>query len=333
MKTVTAFKKGKAYALYAEGYSARRIAELIGVPRRTVDNWVLSGFPLERKKGSGRKSKLSARQSRMICRTALRNPTISLSELKTCVNVSKQTVARVLSRNHICSRKRKCQIILTAEQKKKRLDWAMRFCLYRVPSWRRIVFSDESRVSLHTKDGRLRLWIRSQQSMPAHQVVPLEHSGGGGLLIWGAIWFGGRSELKFFRTTMNSERYLDLIESHVYPLSEQLGDPSVDWTFMDDNAPPHRSHLVTAYKALAGIRTLKWPAKSPDLNPIENIWSLLKLKVRRQVAHGTTLIQLEEIIKEAWASIPQEAIDNLVQGMSSRVQKLLASRGDIISSA
>jgi len=75
---------------------------------------------------------------------------------------------------------------------------------------------------------------------------------------------------------------------------------------MDDNAPPHRSIRTNEYKELSGIRTLDWPARSPDLNPIENVWSWMKKVIRKPTKLGETLIKLERLQENVWAEVPQK---------------------------
>ena len=136
------------------------------------------------------------------------------------------------------------------------------------------------------------MWVRKGNPISETYRIPMSQ-GGGSLLIWGAVWIGGRSPIHIQRNTMNSERYVQVLENYVYPLSFELGDPSLDWIFMDDNARPHRSKLSNSFKERAGIRTLQWPARSPDLNPIENVWSMLKRDIRRHMLLGDNLDRLE----------------------------------------
>ena len=73
----------------------------------------------------------------------------------------------------------------------------------------------------------------------------------------------------------------------------------------DDNATCHRNFVTNSYKSQAGLRTLSWPAWFPDLNPIENMWSLLKRRVRRLLLPGDDLARLEDLLRQEWRSISQ----------------------------
>ena len=169
--------------------------------------------------------------------------------------------------------------------------------------------------------------MKSGEKIPNHLAMPV-NQGGGRLLIWGAIWINGRSELHIQRNNMNSDGYVNVLERHVCPLSFHLGDPSTDWILMDDNATCHRSRVTNSFKSQAGIRTLTWPARSPDLNPIENVWSLLKRSVRRALRPGDDLLRLETLLRQEWDRLSQDTINRLIESMPSRIRQVIELSGD-----
>ena len=126
---------------------------------------------------------------------------------------------------------------------------------------------------------------------------------------------------------MNSQRYLEILEDQIHPISYHLGDPSSDWLYMDDNAPPHRSLLIRNFKQQSGLRTIDWPAMSPDLNPIENVWSLLKKNVRRRLKATDDIQSLKDLLKREWDNLSQTTIDSIIESMPSRVRSVIGNSG------
>lgn len=322
------FAKGQAQAFHSVGLKSTAIAKHTGIPRTTVNRWIAGGFEVERKHGSGRPLVTTQRTDRQIARYALRNPESSVKEMSAalCLDVSARTVNRRLHAAGFHSRKQKHRFRLSESHRRRRLEWGMRLCLWRLPSWRRIVFSDEASIRMLSRDGRLRVWVRSKD---AHNrlMLPIVQGGGGSLLIWGAIWFGGRTKLWITRHTMNAERYVRVLEDMVYPISHELGDPSTQWMFAQDNAPPHTSIAAKEYCRAASIRCLPWPSCSPDMNPIENVWAWLKRVVRRKVQPGNCLDKLAAHITSAWESMPQEMVDRYISRMPERIGSLIKEKG------
>lgn len=323
-----AFLKGKVSALQEHGMSDRQISSSVGVPRSTIYKWKRSNFSLHRKPGSGRPRKTSPQSDDSIVSLARSDPNMSSSEIRqgSEASVSARTVQRRLREADFRSLKKPSAVELTDSHKRARLQWAMRHCHWR-SQWDRVVWSDEASVYLRRRDGRLRIWMKRGCRIPDHLVLPVTQ-GGGRLLIWGAIWTNGRTELHIQRENMNSERYVQVLERFIYPLSFRLGDPSTDWWLMDDNATCHRSAVTNSYKSQASIRTLSWPARSPDLNPIENMWSLLKRRVRRLLLPGDDLLRLENLLKEEWNEISQATVNRLIGSMPTRVHDVIELSGE-----
>lgn len=328
--TLTAFEKGKVNAYLELGFSVRGASRAVGVPYTTVCRWRSENFRLTRKKGSGRPRKTSSRTDRLIVRLVRADPTLSLTEMARVVycSVSPSTVRRRLLESNFRSVKRPYAVELTDQHVRARLSWAMRHCHWR-HQWRRVVWSDEASVRLRDCDGRLRLWIKSGARVPAH-LRQLRNQGGGVLLIWAGIWTDGRTELHVQRDTMNSERYMNVLESNIPQISAQLGNTST-WLLMDDNATCHRSRAVNLFKSEAGIRTISWPARSPDLNPIENVWSLLKRNVRRSLQHHFDLNDLQSLLQREWARLDQQTINRLIDSMPARIGRVIELRGGTLT--
>ena len=326
-----AFLKGQVFSLLSEGKSVRETSRKVNVPERTIRTWRSDGFRLERRHGSGRPRMTSPQTDQSIIRTVSDDPSLSLSEIAavTGVSLSRKSIHRRLKEERFVSRKRASRLELTPHHKEARMTWAMNRCHWRSPQWKRIVWSDEASFHLKERDGRLRIWVRSGEEVPDRFFFPRIQGGGGRLLVWGAIWLGGRSDLHIQEETMNSRRYVDVLERHVCPLSFELGDPTTEWIFMDDNASSHRSALTKEFKRQAGIRTLQWPARSPDLNPIENVWSLLKRNVRRKIQPGDTLERLRSLLETEWHNLDQSCFDRIINSMPSRVSAVLKLNGGV----
>ena len=93
-------------------------------------------------------------------------------------------------------------------------------------------------------------------------------------------------------------------------------------TFQQDSAPCHKAKSVTNWFQTKNVRVLKWLEDSPDLNPMENSWALIKKKV--STSNPTTLDEIKWTIKEIWCKdINQNVCKNLRDSMPSRIQKVI----------
>ena len=125
--------------------------------------------------------------------------------------------------------------------------------------------------------------------------------------------------------TMNSEKYCAVLEEHFVPFLKKLkGDP----LFMEDNAPIHKSQFTAAWKEDHSIETIKWPAQSPDLNPIENIWAQLKQAIEKRRPREKNKAQLLVALREEWEAMREKTnLKVLVKSMPRRIKEVIKSKG------
>ncbi|GFX81424.1 transposable element Tcb2 transposase [Trichonephila clavipes] len=95
---------------------------------------------------------------------------------------------------------------------------------------------------------------------------------------------------------------------------------------MDDNARPHRTLAVEELLESEDITRMDWPAYSPDLNPIENVWDALGRRIAARL-HHTENQQLKQMLIEVWVLLTQEMLHQLVLSMWRRCEATIAFRG------
>lgn len=158
-------------------------------------------------------------------------------------------------------------------------------------------------------------------------VVPTVKHGGGSIMIWGCMAADGVGEMMLCEGRMNSTKYTEVLETALAPSVTQIfGDTNTDGVkFQQDNATCHKSAHTMAWMAQNGIDLLDWPPQSPDLNPIEHIWSILKKNIRRHsISNKQTLLAA---LKHEWQKISQEECFKLVESMPKRVAAVIKSKG------
>ena len=97
--------------------------------------------------------------------------------------------------------------------------------------------------------------------------------------------------------------------------------------FQQDNAKIHVSRSTKRWFEAQNIPLLDWPNRSPDLNPMENLWAILARRVYANNKQYETVQELKDAITTAFAELDQEVINNLVRSMPNRIYQLINRNG------
>lgn len=325
----------KIVTLADEGLRQNDIAQILGIHQSTVSR-VLQRFEetgeYGRRHGQGRRRCTTQRDDRYVQLQALRNRTFTAPQLRNellntrQVNVSVKTVRRRLKEADLNPRRPAKVPRLLPNHKTARLQFARAHADWGEHEWSRILFTDECRIQLWKPDGRDRVYRRTGERYAACNLVQTVSFGGGSIMLWGGISWEGRTALVDVNLRMDADWYLrNIIEEHVLPYIGFIGYDR--FVLMQDNARPHVAGAVLQYFEQVGIASLDWPPISPDLNPIEHLWDILKRRIRARNPVPNSIETLRNAAHEEWNRIPQEVIRNLLQSMPRRMQAVIRVRG------
>lgn len=147
--------------------------------------------------------------------------------------------------------------------------------------------------------------------------------GGGNVMVWGCFSLNGIGPLHEISETMDRYIYKNILESVMLPFAEEK--MPTGWIFQQDNDPKHTSKVVKTWFQDKKVDVLKWPAQSPDLNPIENLWDMVDRKIKRDQAPNKRTFFFQ--IKQAWESISNKQIEKLIDSMPRRCSAVLKNNG------
>ncbi|GFV38262.1 transposable element Tcb2 transposase [Trichonephila clavipes] len=149
---------------------------------------------------------------------------------------------------------------------------------------------------------------------------------------WGRLLFKDESR---FSLSSDSHRILIWRErgSRNHPsniIERDRGAMGLQFLFMDDNAPCHRTLAAEQLLESEDIERMDWPARSPDLNPLEHVWDFLGRRLAARTLPPVTIRELRLALQDEWAAMSQQLIDTLILSMGRRCETCLAVRGDHI---
>ena len=313
--------------LHHAGWLAKDIAESIKCSERTVSLWLnrfedensLSNHPR-----SGRPYSLDKDASNSIIQFSGEHHTAEPKDIRRELQlpVSARTIRRELNTAGLFSHVQATEHNFTEFDIQRRLAFANEYLHHNEAWWSRVFFSDETHFYLG-HHGRIHVQcpIGASHEQEYIQQEPQLH---GKISLWGCISAEGLGHAELYVGSLNAVKYSAILRHNLIPTFRQFF-PDGPWLFQQDNVRFHTTPDLITYLHERGITFLEWPAWSPDLSPIENLWNDMKRRVYNRLPQ--TMEQMEQFIREEWEATDLTFISRICRSMPDRLQLLLDNQG------
>ena len=147
--------------------------------------------------------------------------------------------------------------------------------------------------------------------------------------VWGCFSSKGLGHIVSFKQNLNAELMCDISKRDFLPTArKQFGYDSTLWKLQQDNDPKHTWKLAVNWKRNDGVHEIHWPSMSPHFAPIENVWQVLKMNLRRKRIESYR--SFVSAIKREWKSLLSGLTIKFIHSMNKRISEVIESHGDFI---
>ncbi|KAG1107270.1 hypothetical protein G6F40_010074 [Rhizopus arrhizus] len=198
-----------------------------------------------------------------------------------------------------------------------------------VEEWRKVVFSDETKINVWGSDGCKYYWKRPSDPLQPHHLEFTVKHGGGKLMMWGCIISKEPGyACQMYDGNMNADVYQHILDTTLRDTMEYYNFNWSNIYFQHDNDPKHKAKSTITWLDNHQVRYISdWPAQSPDLNPIEHVWHQLKLKLSCYERRAKNTDELWERVQKAWNGFDKELCQRYIDSMPVRIQEVINRKG------
>lgn len=210
---------------------------------------------------------------------------------------------------------------LKTHHKQARLDFARKYMSYG-EKWKNVIFSDEKKFNLDGPDG----YSAYSHDLRHNDPPRLSRNfGAGSLMTWAAFSASGKTPICFVGTKMNSTDYTNFLDEVLITFMDKTMNGQ--GIYQQDNAAIHVSRQSKAWFLDKDIELLGWPACSPDLNPVENLWGILSRAVYRNGKQYSSISEFKMAIQNCWREIQNDTLKTLIDSMPNRIFAVINKNG------
>jgi transposase len=333
MKSLSAATVQAIISMLKAGYTVPKIVSSTGISHRSVYRIHSEHCPDTPKFNPGHPSKLSPTDQvhavYLIRSGKAKTPGQAAKTLEDITNqsISTQTVHHCLKKKGLKAVVKKKKPFLKPRHRKARLDFAYAHKDWTVEDWKRVVWSDETKLNRFGSDGKSYAWVGDGEAYSDKAVTGTVKFGGGSLMMWGCMTWEGVGYSTRIDVRMDGDLYVRILQEELQETFAFYGlDPS-EVIFQQDNDPKHTCKKAKEYFKTSHLQVLTWPAQSPDLNPIEHLWEHLKSQLALYEEPPKGMLELWERIEVEWDKIPKKVCQNLIESMPRRVAAVIKAKG------
>lgn len=293
--------------------------------RKTVNLWWKrwrEEGTVQNHKSTGRHRVTTADEDRRLVEDVLVHRFVSVPTYASELNVCQNTIRRRLKSAGLQHRIPAKKPILNDRHKRLRLNFANNYINY---DFEKVIFVDEKVFSTN-EQGRVSLWRFENTRYEEPNILQTQQSGRLTLGFWGWMSSSGPGELIEIPTRMNAVNYKEILKDVLMPTAKTVfGDEVI--TLIQDNSSVHNSRIVQTWiNEQDDLELIKLPPKSPDMNPIENLWGVM---VQNWNPTDVRNIQnLKQYVFQLWDYYRgQNFCENCVRSMPDRLQSVIDARG------
>jgi transposase len=321
---LTEVERAAVVTLHGLGWTGRDIAQVIKCSENTVSLWVTrwrDQRSVEDAERSGRPRATSDEVDQDIMQYSDAHVTDTPRDIVRTLelDVSARTVRRRLDEIDLHS----CVQRAEHENIRARLSFAEGYSRWTEDDWSRVLFSDETHFYLG-HHGREYVQRPPGAALNPKYTRKDNERLEGKVSLWGCICADGLGHAELYVDTLDARRYQTILGLNLVSSAHQFW-PSGQWWFQQDNWSVHTAGTSRDWFHNHGIDLIDWPAWSPDLNPIEELWNDLKRRVYER--HPQTTEQLERFVTEEWAATDLNFIAHICRNMPRRLQLVVSNNG------
>ena len=334
------------YSRAPTNYSIRKISQVLFIPKSTVHEIIKRGAerewtnldPTTNYPRSGRPTRYPEEIQALILECVDIDSFLTLQEIVSLLatdynfKATRTGVENALHDAELFSFVARKKPFVTETQKIKRLEWCLERQNWTLEQWRRMIWTDESSFEFGSGGRQRRVWRKKgkTEAYKSKYLQPTFKSRRTSVQIWGCFCYDRKGPIHFIESgRIDAPKYiLEVLEPRLIPFwmetNELLGEADV----MEDNSPVHTAKMSKQYRAAHGMISIDWPPQSPDLNPIENLWRMMKYRIRKNIAGRPRSIEDMKIALQAeWDKLVPSDWDSLIESMPNRIAECIAAGG------